>query len=218
MSKRASLGRTASLTYENYYRGQGYRLIMGVDEAGRGPWAGPVSAGAVCLPLDNPDLMLILAGVRDSKQMTPGMRTRLAVRIREVALAWGVGSASAEEIDQNGIMWATRAAMRRAIEAASIQPDLLLIDWIKWDDCPFEKHPIKKGDSQSLSIAAASVLAKVWRDDYMREQDSLYPVYGFAAHKGYGTERHIAALREHGPSPIHRLSFAPVRAARDAHS
>ncbi len=185
---------------------------MGLDEVGRGPWAGPVTAGAVCLPCDRSDLLTVLEGVRDSKQMTPRQRVGLVEAIKATAVAWGIGSASSTEIDTLGIVPATRLAMHRASLAAQIQPDYLLLDSLKWDDpqhIPFQS--MVRGDSLSLSIAAASVLAKVWRDDYMRQLDERYPSYNFGKHKGYGTALHMAALREYGVCDEHRRSFAPVR-------
>ena len=208
--KRASL--TASLQYEEACWIIGCRHVIGVDEVGRGTWAGPVAAGAVCLPYERTDLPTVLEGVRDSKQMTPHQRESLVARIKETAVAWGIGSATSAEIDAFGIVPATRLAMERAIEAANIQPDYLLLDSIKWLDpkrIPYQS--IVRGDTLSLSIASASVLAKVWRDDYMRQLDKSYPVYHFAQHKGYGTAKHIAALHEHGACEEHRLSFAPLR-------
>ncbi len=213
--KRAT--RTASLTHENQYLRYGCRNIMGLDEAGRGTWAGPLVVGAVCLPLGRKDLSNVLAGVRDSKQMTARQRSLLVERIKETAVAWGVGSAAAEEIDRKGINPATRLAMARALANAAqrypdFQPDCLFLDSLPWPESPVQKMiSIVKGDTHSLSIAAASVLAKVWRDDAMRELDRQYPQYGFAAHKGYGTKKHQAALKTYGASPQHRMTFAPLR-------
>jgi ribonuclease HII len=159
----------------------------------------------------------VLAGVRDSKEMTPRQRTQLAGSIKEVAAAWGVGSAGNQEIDEFGIDGATRLAMERALEMAlkghDYQPDCLFLDSILW---PEMKHVAQvsmiDGDKRSLSIAAASVIAKVWRDDLMRELDKKYPQYEFAVHKGYGTAKHRALLKLYGPSPLHRMTFKPVRA------
>lgn len=203
--------KTASLTYEQHYQAAGCTYIMGFDEAGRGTWAGPVAAAGVCLPLERQDLATVLMGVRDSKQMTPRQRVGLADRIKAVATAWGVGSASSIEIDEFGIVPATKLAMRRALEMAGIQPDYLLLDSLKWPEVPIPQMSIVRGDSHSLSIAAASILAKVWRDEYMRSLDEQYPDYGFAVHKGYGTARHQAALQQRGPCAIHRKTFAPIR-------
>ncbi len=211
VKNKISANKTASLTYERQYRSNGCNTIMGLDEAGRGPWAGPVAAGAVCLPLEREDLMIVLAGVRDSKQMTPRQRTQLVEKIKAVASAWGVGSASHDEIDRLGIVPATKLAMKRAFDMANVQPDCLILDSLKWPEMPIPQISLVRGDSLSLSVAAASVLAKVWRDEFMSDLDSIYPQYGFIAHKGYGTPKHQAALKEHGPCSIHRKSFAPIR-------
>jgi len=208
--KRAS--KTASLLYEHQFQQSGCHKIMGFDEAGRGTWAGPVAAGAVCLPLDRKDLSKVLTGVRDSKQMTPRQRVQLADKIKTVALAWGVGSASSAEIDDLGIVAATRLAMKRAYEMANFQPDCLLLDSLAWPEMTIPQICLVKGDTQSLSIAAASILAKVWRDALMRTFDEQYPQFAFGVHKGYGTAKHQAALKDYGPTPIHRMTFAPLRA------
>jgi len=197
---------------------RGQRLIVGIDEAGRGAWAGPLFAGAVMLPLDRPDLMTILAGVRDSKQMTARARSLLIITIQITALAWGVGSASHDEIDTLGIVPATCLAMKRALDAAleraPAAPDFLLLDSIKCvniDSWRLPYQALVKGDQRSLSIASASVLAKVSRDEYMRAISLKYPHYGFSLHKGYGTAKHRAALDEFGACSIHRMTFAPMR-------
>jgi ribonuclease HII len=208
--------KTASLSYEHSLRAQGYQIIAGIDEAGRGAWAGPVVAGAVCLPLERADLPTALAGVRDSKQLSPRARARLVQGIRETALAWGIGAAEHSEIDALGIVPATCLAMQRALEDAvrrfpAIRPDFLLLDTIRWTSLRQKHLALVKGDQLSLSIAAASVLAKVYRDTLMVEMDAQYPGYDFAAHKGYGTARHQAALRAQGPSAVHRMSFSPMR-------
>lgn len=208
--KRANL--TASLQFEEACWAVGYHHVIGVDEVGRGTWAGPVAAGAVCLPHDRADLLTVLEGVHDSKQMTPRQRERFVDRIKETAVAWGIGSATSAEIDAYGIVPATRLAMMRALEATRLEPDFLLLDSIKWLDpaeTPFKS--IVRGDTLSLSIASASVLAKVWRDDYMRQLDKSYPSYFFGQHKGYGTAKHAAALHQHGACEEHRQSFAPLR-------
>jgi ribonuclease HII len=207
--KRAN--KTASLMYEHQFQQSGCHKIMGFDEVGRGTWAGPVAAGAVCLPLDRKDLSKVLKGVRDSKQMTPRQRTTLVNNIKEIALAWGVGSASSTEIDNLGIVTATKLAMQRAFEMANFQPDCLMLDSLAWPEMKFPQICLTKGDTLSLSIAAASVVAKVWRDEFMTTFDEQYPQYEFGVHKGYGTAKHQAALRTFGPSPIHRMSFAPIR-------
>lgn len=180
--------------------------VGGIDEAGRGALAGPVSAAVVILPHD-PQIAGLLSGVRDSKQMTPRQRTYWAETIRCQALAWGVGFASAQEIDTLGIVPATRLAAWRAIQSLAQLPQHLLLDYLFLPECDLPQTALVKGDCRSLSIAAASVLAKTARDQQMIELDPQYPSYGLAAHKGYGTPFHLAALQRQGPSPIHRLTF-----------
>jgi len=189
----------------------GVRAVAGIDEAGRGAWAGPVSAGAVILPEDR-NLEQALTGVRDSKQMTPVQRTRWAVQIKSYAAAWGVGMASQQEVDTLGILPATRLAAGRALESLNLSPTVLLLDWLYLPGVALPQVAIVKGDNRSLSIACASVLAKTARDAELIRLDALYPAYGFAEHKGYGTAAHLAALRKWGPCPLHRLSFKPVKA------
>ena len=189
----------------------GYGHIAGLDEAGRGSWAGPVVAGAVILPLDHPDLPQQLEGVRDSKQLTPRQRERLYPIIESVALAVAVGVVPPERIDEVGIVPATRQAMGLAIAHLNLHPDFLLIDFLSLPDLPVSQKGITNGDALSLSIAAASIVAKVTRDRLMVQLDSRYPGYGFARHKGYGTSQHREALVRLGPSPVHRLSYAPMR-------
>jgi ribonuclease HII len=206
--------RTASLSFERALWARGCRVVFGIDEAGRGAWAGPVAAAAVCLPPGLSDDAR-LVGVNDSKQVTARRRLGLIEAIRTVALACGVGMASHAEIDLLGIVPATCLAMQRALENAQqdagVQADYLLLDSIRWPGrlVPFEA--LVRGDQRSLSIAAASIAAKVSRDAYMRALEDAYPGYGFALHKGYGTAAHRAALAAHGPSPVHRMSFAPMR-------
>ncbi|MDX2162730.1 MAG: ribonuclease HII [bacterium] len=209
---------TAALKPEHALIAQGRRVIVGIDEAGRGAWAGPVYAGAVILPLDRGDLSEVLAGVRDSKQMTARARSLLIATIKLHALAWGVGAASSAEIDTLGIVAATCLAMRRAFDQvtahAPLAPDHLLLDSIKCADLDTWGVPYQsmvRGDRLSLSIAAASVLAKVTRDEVMRDMHLLYPQYHFHDHKGYGTAKHRAALQTFGACAIHRMSFAPMR-------
>jgi len=189
----------------------GYCHIAGLDEAGRGSWAGPVVASAVILPPDHPDLPQQLEGVRDSKQLTPRQRERLYPIIESVALAVAVGIVPAEKIDQVGIVPATRQAMGLAVVHLNLRPDFLLIDFLSLPDLPISQKGITNGDALSLSIAAASIVAKVTRDRLMVGLDAQYPGYGFARHKGYGTRQHRQSLIQLGPSPIHRLSYAPVR-------
>lgn len=185
-----------------------FKRIAGLDEAGRGALAGPVAVGAVILPEDEPLLFQALAGVRDSKQMTPLGRERLAPRIREVALAWGVAFASAEEIDSLGIVRATRTAAVRALRGLSVLPHYLLTDFrLELPQLELAQTSLVKGDARCLSIACASVLAKTARDEWMRELDSQYPGYGLGKHKGYGTQAHRSAMKRLGLSKIHRQSF-----------
>ena len=180
--------------------------VCGVDEAGRGPWAGPVSAGAVILdPAHIPD------GLNDSKKLTARARNRLELVIKSSALAWGVGMASAEEIDQLNILQATGLAMRRAIKALAVAPAFALVDGNYAFKLGLPIRTIIKGDGISSSIAAASILAKVARDRLMIEMDAHYPGYGFARHKGYHAVTHVEALQHLGPCPIHRRSWAPIR-------
>ena len=216
-SMKSNRAKTASLRLERQYFAQGIHHIFGMDEVGRGAWAGPVAVGTVCLPLENVRLSRILAGVRDSKQMTRLQREALVERIKETDITWGIGSASNLEIDEVGINPATELAMKRALEAALAEvdfdePDALFLDSMLW---PEMRHipqvSIVDGDTRSLSIAAASVLAKIWRDDLMRQFAKDYPQYGFAAHVGYGTVKHQAALEQHGPSPIHRTYYKPIQ-------
>ncbi|WP_432628614.1 ribonuclease HII [Brotaphodocola sp.] len=176
--------------------------ICGIDEAGRGPLAGPVVAGAAILPPDCDILYL-----NDSKKLSEKRREALFLEIQEKAVAWSVGIVGPDVIDEINILQATYEAMRRAIAGLSIQPDLLLNDAVTIPGVEIPQVPIIKGDAKSLSIAAASVLAKVTRDHMMVEYDKIFPEYGFAKHKGYGTAAHTAALREYGPCPIHRRSF-----------
>jgi ribonuclease HII len=192
----------------------GYRHIAGLDEAGRGAWAGPVVAGAVILPIDHPAVSYEQEGgcrIRDSKQLTPRQREHLYPIIESVASAVGVGIVPPDQIDDIGIVPATRQAMGLAVAQLSPPPDFLLIDYLKLPDLSIPQKSITRGDASSLSIAAASIVAKVTRDRLMVELDVQYPGYGFARHKGYGTRQHREALIRLGPSPIHRLSFAPMR-------
>ncbi len=176
--------------------------ICGVDEAGRGPLAGPVVAGAVILPKDCEILFL-----NDSKKLSEKKREALFAEIQEKALAWNVGIVGPDVIDEINILQATYEAMRRAVAGLSVQPDILLNDAVTIPQIEIPQVPIIKGDAKSVSIAAASILAKVTRDHMMIEYDALFPEYGFAKHKGYGTAVHTAAIREYGPCPIHRRSF-----------
>ena len=181
---------------------KGVEIICGVDEAGRGPLAGPVCAAAVILPRG-----LEIPGLNDSKKLTDKRRRELMPVIKEQALAYGIAFASHEEIDQINILQATFLAMERALAQLNIRPDLALIDGNRQKDFGINVETVVKGDSLSANIAAASVLAKVTRDDYMEAMALEYPGYGFEIHKGYGTKAHYEALRNLGPSPIHRMTF-----------
>jgi len=182
--------------------------VCGVDEAGRGPWAGPVSAAAVIFDPDR-----VPQGVNDSKLLTPKARERLEVEIKACAVAWAVGFASVEEIAVLNILHATGLAMRRAVESLRVAPVFALVDGNYAFKLPCPIKTVVKGDAISVSIAAASILAKTARDRLMAEMDFLYPGYGFAAHKGYGAPVHGEALVRLGPCPIHRMGWAPVRLA-----
>ena len=218
MKSARNAGKTASLQHERHFYRAGCRLIFGIDEAGRGPLAGPVAAAAVALPLERNDLAKALRGVRDSKDMVAQQRASLSRSIKDIALAWGIGHSGARDIDRIGIVPATKVAMRRALEMAlrdsDKQPDCLFMDYMLWPerrDIP--QVSIVRGDQHSLSIACASVIAKVWRDEQMAILDARHPEYGFAQHKGYGTPAHLRALQQYGPCAAHRQTFHPVRAA-----
>lgn len=180
----------------------GVNVICGVDEAGRGPLAGPVCASAVILPAH-----LDIPGLTDSKKLTDKKRRELFPVIQEQAIAWGIGMASCEEIDEINILQATFLAMQRALEQLNVRPDLVLIDGNRAKDFGLPVKTVIKGDSLSMNIAAASILAKVTRDDWMIRMAQTYPQYAFDIHKGYGTKAHYAALTELGPCPIHRKTF-----------
>ncbi len=240
MTPTIDLPKYPSLDFEQFLWSDGFSRIAGIDEAGRGAWAGPVYAAAVVLPPD-PAMTQRLDQVRDSKLMTPLAREAWAPRIREAALAWGVGFASAEEIDALGILRATKLAATRALASLNppltpsalspfpspfsasspspsplspaLSPDYLLTDYLLFPEVDLPQTALVKGDRRSLSVAAASVLAKTSRDALMRKLDATYPAYGFARHKGYGTRVHQIALAEFGGCEIHRRSFAifPLR-------
>lgn len=185
---------------ENY--AEGFRVICGVDEAGRGPLAGPVCAAAVILPPHTR-----IPGLNDSKKLSDKKRRELFPVICEQALAYGIGMATEQEIDEINILQATFLAMQRAMDGLQVRPDLALIDGNRQKDFGLPVKTVVKGDSLSANIAAASVLAKVTRDDLMIRQATEFPEYGFEIHKGYGTKAHYAALEQYGPSPIHRMTF-----------
>lgn len=194
--------------YEYMAYEQGYQYIAGVDEVGRGPLAGPVAAAAVILPRQ-----FCLAGVNDSKALSEKKRQSLVGKIKEEAVAWSVAVLSPGYIDRENILNATREAMRMAINALRPAPDYLLIDAVKIPDIKINQLPIIKGDALSISIACASIIAKVERDEMMKVYDSLYPNYGFARHKGYATREHMLALQQYGPCLIHRKSFEPIKSS-----
>jgi ribonuclease HII len=203
------LPESPDLAFENELWQAGCQTVAGIDEAGRGAMAGPVVAAAVILPTD-PLLPASLAGIRDSKQMTRAERDEARERIQAIAVAWAAGMASHLEIDTYGLVPATRLAALRALAGLSLPPDHLLLDYLFLEDFPASQTSLIKGDCRSLSIAAASVLAKTERDAWMVELDRQYPGYGFAIHKGYCTSLHKAMLRRLGTTPFHRRSFRPV--------
>ena len=195
------------LRFENELWDKGFRNIAGVDEAGMGPLAGPVVAAAVILPRG-----CKIKGLDDSKKIPRRVeREELEARIKKEATGWTVGCTEAEEIDRINIYRAGILAMRRAVEGLDVNPDYLLVDARDIPECTCPQRGIIRGDALSMSIAAASILAKTYRDRFMLKMDSIYQGYGFAAHKGYPTPEHLNALRRLGPSPIHRRSYAPVR-------
>ena len=196
-----------SSRYERAARSAGYSAIAGLDEAGRGALFGPVVAAAVVL-----DPGRQIRGLDDSKQLAPERREILAARIRERAIAWAIGAADAFEIDRFNILEASRLAMRRAVERLPVACDYLLIDFMRID-LSLPQEPLVHGDAVCTSIAAASILAKVERDRALARWDAIFPEFGFASNKGYGTADHLAALNRLGPTSLHRFSFAPVRNA-----
>lgn len=183
-------------------------LIAGVDEAGRGPLAGPVVAAAVIL-----DPMRPIDGLRDSKKLTEASRERLAAEIKERALDWSVAHATVEEIDELNILQATMLAMKRAISGLTVRPSLVLVDGNRVPRIDLPVNAIIQGDDKIAAISAASIIAKTTRDHWLEELDERYPEYGFAKHKGYGTKEHLEALAKYGPLPVHRKSFGPVKQA-----
>lgn len=201
------------LSLETEFRAAGHRLIAGVDEAGRGPLAGPVYAAAVILPPCLTGREEWLKGIDDSKRLTAARREASAAVIRQYALCWAVAQVDSGAIDRAGIGAAALDAMLAAVSALAPAPDALLLDWVPIRRCPLPCRTVVKGDAKSLSIAAASILAKVARDAVMRDADRDYPGYGFARHKGYATAEHLRRLDEKGPTPLHRRSFRPLRQA-----
>lgn len=194
------------LDFEEQAYSEGFRFIAGVDEVGRGCLAGPVVAGACILDISKP----LPDGLNDSKKLTAAKREKIADELRENCIAYAVGVVDAEEIDRINILQATFAAMRLAIEQLNPRADFLLIDAVQLKAHPLPQRSIIKGDAISASIAAASIIAKTYRDGLMIEHDRAFPHYGFSSHVGYGTKQHLSALREHGPCPLHRKSFRGV--------
>lgn len=192
--------------YENAAYDEGYQFIAGIDEAGRGPIAGPVVAAAVILSRD-----FFCPGINDSKKLSPLKRSRLAKEIKEQTSAWAVAAVFPSRLDKINILNATREAMLLAVRNLSPRPDFLLIDAVQLPDIDIKQFPLIKGDSLSVSIAAASILAKVERDQAMQAFDSIYPGYGFARHKGYATREHLRLLLSLGSCALHRVSFEPVK-------
>ncbi|MEX2162195.1 MAG: ribonuclease HII [Anaerolineales bacterium] len=199
-----------SLEFEDPLWARGLVQVAGIDEVGRGALAGPVYAAAVILP-ERHSILAELFGVRDSKQMTPEEREEWAPAIKDKARAYSIGWASCREIDRYGIVPATKLAARRALKGLAALPQHLLLDYIHLEKVDLPQTAILGGDARCLSIAAASVIAKVARDAELRKLDTRFPRYGFAAHKGYATDEHRAALKKHGPCAQHRFSFAPIR-------
>ncbi len=199
------------LSEEYALRAVGHSRVAGLDEAGRGAWAGPVCAAAVVLPLDHDDLPTALDGVRDSKLLTPGRREALLPVIQEIAVAVGVGWGKPGEVDLWGVVSATRLAMGRAVTELEGQVDALLVDYLELPGLCLPQQSLPKADARCLSVAAASIVAKVERDRLMVAFEEEYPGYGFAQHKGYGTQQHRDALARLGLSPIHRVSWRPMR-------
>jgi len=199
-----------NLLFENSFWNEGILLVAGVDEAGRGSLAGPVSAGAVILPpLD--EIQKTLSGVQDSKQLSAAERGEQRILIESTSIAWAVGFADNKEIDQVGIVGATRLAIQRAVDQLIVKPEHLLIDYLVLPNNPLPQTRLVKGDARSLSIAAASILAKTHRDEWMISATIEYPEFHFETNKGYGTSDHLKALKTYGHSALHRMTFKPMR-------
>lgn len=204
-----SIPASPDLSFESALWSNCLPLVAGLDEAGRGAWAGPVVAAAVILPCQI-DILHSLAGVRDSKQLSPDARLQLAPVIKQLSLSWGIGFADNQEIDRLGILPATRLAMCRALHELKQPPDYLLLDALFLPDEDTPQTSLIKGDQRSLSIAAASILAKTARDAWMTRIHEEYPIYGFDRHKGYGTRLHQERLKTHGKCALHRVTYRPV--------
>ncbi|WP_277630187.1 ribonuclease HII [Atopococcus tabaci] len=202
--KEAEEERDRMLVYEKALWEREFHYVAGIDEVGRGPLAGPVVTASVVLP---PDVSLV--GIRDSKKLSVSKREKFYEEIMDAAVSVGIGVVDAAQIDELNILQATKAAMKKSIEQLTVQPDYLLVDALELP-LPIPQTSIIKGDATSLSIAAASIIAKVTRDRMMTEYDELYPGYGFSKNAGYGTQEHLNGLKNQGPSPIHRYSFSPV--------
>jgi ribonuclease HII len=199
-----------NLLFENSFWNEGILMVAGVDEAGRGSLAGPVSAGAVILPpLD--EIQKTLSGVQDSKQLSAAEREEQRILIESTSIAWAVGFADSKEIDQVGIVGATRLAIQRAVDQLIVKPEHLLIDYLVLPNNPLPQTRLVKGDARSLSIAAASILAKTHRDEWMISATIEYPEFHFETNKGYGTSDHLKALKTYGHSALHRMTFKPMR-------
>ena len=190
---------------EKSFYSSGITRLAGVDEVGRGCLAGPVFAAAVILPQE-----LRISDLNDSKKLPPEVRERVSAEVLEKALAWSIVSVPVEEIDRLNILWASMKAMRLAVEGLKMLPELLLVDGNRVTDLQLPQRAMVAGDGRCASIAAASVIAKVARDRWMAEQENIYPQFRFSRHKGYGTPQHLEELRRHGPTPLHRKTFAPV--------
>jgi ribonuclease HII len=205
-SPRSRVPTTICLDFENRAASEGFRFIAGIDEVGRGCLAGAVVVAAVILDLSKP----VSAGLNDSKKLTAKKRETLNEEIKQTAVGFSIAQIEADEIDRINILQATKKAMRLAIESLQPQADFLLIDAVELKDVKLPQKAIIGGDAISASIAAASIIAKTYRDNLMREMDKIYPAYGFAKHVGYGTKAHFEALKTHGACPLHRLSFRGV--------
>jgi ribonuclease HII len=204
-----------SLDYENHLFDQGYSLVAGIDEAGRGPLAGPVVAAMIVLDktfIDNPEALEALKETKDSKKITPAKRKRIFKEIKNHCPQIGIGISTNETIDRINILQASFLAMKKAINDIKEKPDMILVDGkFRIPACSFDQKTVIDGDAKVFSIAAASIVAKVTRDEMMEQYHQHYPEYGFDRHKGYGTKQHMESLKQHGPCEIHRRSFGPIK-------